>query len=182
MAYFSGLWAKNINALSWVKTNSTTASGQSGQIGFSSLWAYGITMAGLLLLLKWLEWRFVIIDHSIAIYIGLIALFFTFFGIWVAKQLLEVKTQTIVVEKEIYVPVTPEFVLNEIELKKLNLTSREWDVLQLITQGKSNTEIASDLYLSTSTIKTHVSNILSKLEVKSRAQVMEKAKRLKITP
>lgn len=75
-----------------------------------------------------------------------------------------------------------EFRLNETELKKLQLTPREWDVLQLIAQGRSNAEIADRLCLSLSTIKTHASNLFVKMDVKSRAQAIEKAKRLKITP
>lgn len=75
-----------------------------------------------------------------------------------------------------------EFRLNETELKKLQLTPREWDVLQLISQGRSNAEIADQLCLSLSTIKTHASNLFVKMDVKSRAQAIEKAKRLKITP
>lgn len=49
------------------------------------------------------------------------------------------------------------------------LTEREMQVLRLIAAGKTNRDIASDLYLSTRTIDRHVSNILSKLDVPSRA-------------
>jgi NarL family two-component system response regulator LiaR len=50
------------------------------------------------------------------------------------------------------------------------LTERETDVLRLLAQGASNKEIARDLSLGEKTIKTHVSNILSKLGVQSRTQ------------
>lgn len=137
-------------------------------------------MAILVFMLKWLQWKYLIADNSLDIYIGLIALFFTFLGVWVANQLTRPKIQTVVVEKEVYVT-TPEQV-NDAELQKLNLTSREYEVLTLLAQGRSNAEIADRLFLSVSTIKTHVSNVFVKMDVKSRAQAIEKAKRLRITP
>jgi DNA-binding CsgD family transcriptional regulator len=144
---------------------------------------YGVVMALLIFALKWLQWKYLITDNSIEIYIGLIALFFTFLGVWVATQLAKPKVKTVVVEKEVYLtPPPPDFTLNEAELKKLNLTTREYEVLQLLTQGHSNADIAEKLFLSLSTIKTHVSNLLVKMDVKNRMQAVEKARRLKIAP
>lgn len=51
-----------------------------------------------------------------------------------------------------------------------NLTSRELEVLHLIAEGLSNQEIADQLFITLKTVKTHVSNILSKLEVSDRTQ------------
>ena len=56
-----------------------------------------------------------------------------------------------------------------------NLTSREKDVLELLTQGLSNTEIAEKLIISTHTAKAHVCNILTKLSVTDRVQAAVKA-------
>jgi ATP/maltotriose-dependent transcriptional regulator MalT len=139
-------------------------------------------MAVLVFILKWLQWKYLVTDNSLDIYIGLLALFFTVLGIWVANQLTNPKMKTVVVEKEVYVYPPEEFTINEAELKKLNLTNREYEVLQLLAQGCSNNEIAERLFLSVSTVKTHVSNVLVKMDVKSRAQAIEKAKRLRITP
>jgi len=50
------------------------------------------------------------------------------------------------------------------------LTNREQEVLLLIAEGKSNQEIADSLFITLKTVKTHVSNILSKLEVEDRTQ------------
>lgn len=147
---------------------------------YRSILLYGCSLAVLLFLLKWFQWKFVIIENAIEIYVGLIALFFTILGAWVAKQLTRPVTKTIIVEKEIHLPPADAFIRNEAELEKLNLTGREWDVLQLMATGKSNAEIAGSLFLSVSTVKTHVSNIFVKMDVKSRTQAMEKAKRLKI--
>ncbi len=142
---------------------------------------YGLILAGLVFLLKWLQWKFLIVDNSLDVYIGLIAVFFTILGVWVATQLTKPKIQTVIVEKEIYVPLSDESTLNEAELKKLDLSNREYEVLQLLAKGYSNAEIATSLYLALSTVKTHVSNIFVKMEVKSRAQAIEKSKRLKLT-
>lgn len=51
-----------------------------------------------------------------------------------------------------------------------DLTNREREILLLIAQGKSNQEIADELFITLKTVKTHVSNILSKLEVEDRTQ------------
>ena len=141
---------------------------------------YGLLSGILVFVLKWLQWKFLIVDNSIDIYIGLLAVFFTILGIWVASQNTKTKIQTVVIEKEVFVPGPETFVINEAEVKKLNLTSREYEVLQLIACGNSNTAIAGTLFLSVSTIKTHVSNLFIKMDVKSRTQAIEKAKRLKI--
>ena len=139
-------------------------------------------MALLVWLLKWLEWKYLITDNASDIYLGLIAVLFTLLGIWVATQLVKPKIETVIIEKEVYVIPSDAPPVNEAELKKLNLTARETEVLQLITQGHTNAEIADRLFLSLSTIKTHVSNLLVKMEVKNRAQAIEKANRLRLTP
>lgn len=142
---------------------------------------YALLMGLLVFLLKWLQWKFLIVDNSLELYIGMIALFFTIFGVWAATHFAKPKVKTIVIEKEVIVPVREEFTINEAELKKLNLSSREQEVLQLLTKGNSNAEIAEKLFLSVSTVKTHMSNLFFKMDVKSRTQAIEKAKRLKIT-
>jgi ATP/maltotriose-dependent transcriptional regulator MalT len=121
-----------------------------------------------------------IYDHAFEIYIGIIAVIFTALGIWLALKLSKPKIKTIVVEKEIIVKQSSDFTINELELKKLNLSNREYEILQLVAKGLSNEEIAKQLFLSLSTIKTHNQNLFSKLEVKSRTQAIDKAKRLQI--
>src|SRR5690606_5372377 len=144
--------------------------------GFRHIILYGLILAILVFALKWLQWKFLIVDNATDIYIGLIAVFFTALGVWVAMQLVKPKTQTIIVEKE----VPEKFYVNETELKKLDLSNREYEVLQHLAKGYSNADIANNLFLSVSTVKTHVSNLFLKMDVKSRTQTIEKAKRLKI--
>lgn len=141
---------------------------------------YGAAMALLLMLLKWLEYRYLMSETTVEVYIGLVALLFTGIGVWVARQLANGKTKTAVVEKTVYVTEEKDIGINKQALADLNLTEREYEVLVLITQGLSNGEIADKLYLSLSTIKTHVSNLFTKMEVKSRTQAAGKAKVLGI--
>jgi two-component system, NarL family, response regulator LiaR len=141
---------------------------------------YAAVMGVLVFVLKWLQWKYMITDHSSDLYTGAIALLFTLLGIWVATQLTKPKVQTVIVEKEVYLVSSQNSEINEAELKKLNLSNREYEVLQLLTQGHSNADIAEKLFLSLSTVKTHASSLFVKLDVKSRTQAIEKAKRLRI--
>lgn len=143
--------------------------------------AYGIGLALLLILLKWLELRYIIFDHALEVYIGAIAIVFTVLGIWLALKLTRPKITTIVVEKPVYIN-SGEFVLNETAVTELGLSKRELDVLGLMAEGCSNQEIASRLFVSLNTVKTHSSNIFFKLDVKRRTQAIEKAKKMSLIP
>jgi DNA-binding CsgD family transcriptional regulator len=143
---------------------------------------YGIALAVLILLLKWLEMQYIIIDYQLEVYAGLVAVIFTGLGIWLALKLGKPKIQTVIIEKEIFTSAKADFILNEDELRKLNLSKRELEVLQLMAKGLSNQEIAGRLFVSLNTIKTHSAQIFEKMEVKRRTQAVEMAKRLSIIP
>ena len=139
---------------------------------YSSYILYGASLAGLLLLMRFLEVKFLIYKNSIDIYIGFIALIFTSLGVWLAMKLTTPKVKTIIIEKEIVVPT--EIDTNMIE--KVGISKRELEILNLMSKGKSNQEICDELFISLSTVKTHVSNILIKLDAKRRTQAIEIAK------
>lgn len=143
---------------------------------------YSLSLALLLFLLKWLELRFVLIDHAFEAYIGFIALIFTALGIWLALKLSKPKVQTVVVEKEVYVNRDAPFVPDTAMVAELELSRRELEILGLMAQGHSNEEIAGQLFVSLSTVKTHNQNLFAKLDVKRRTQAVEKARRLRIIP
>ena len=143
---------------------------------------YSISLAFLLFLLKWLELRFIIFDNSFELYIGFIALIFTALGIWLALKLSRPKIKTVVVEKAVYVNRSENFVPDTSLISQLELSKRELEILGLLAQGHSNQEIATRLFVSLSTIKTHLQNIFEKLEVKRRTQAIEKARRLNLIP
>ncbi|NSL86376.1 response regulator transcription factor [Chitinophaga solisilvae] len=142
---------------------------------------YGISLAVLLLLLKWLEWQLLIFHHALEIYIGAIALIFTCLGIWLALKLARPKVTTVVIEKKVPDSGDP-FTINHRELEKLGLSNRELEVLQLMAAGLSNQEIAARLFVSLNTIKTHSSNLFIKMDVKRRTQAVDMARKLRIIP
>lgn len=139
------------------------------------LYAIGLGLA--LFLMKWLEFRLTVISHAMEIYIGAIALIFTALGIWLALKLAKPKVERVEVIKEIRVP-AQDFVFNEKEAERLGLSKREIEVLEFMAQGMSNQEIADKMFVSLNTIKTHISNLFSKLEVKRRTAAVEEGRKL----
>lgn len=145
-------------------------------------------MAAILLLLQWMQFKFLILDHATEIYITGIAVIFTLIGIWLAKKLTKPKTEvikeTVVVEKEVtvYKSADEPFAPDHKMIGNLGISQREMEVLQLMAVGATNQEIADQLFVSLNTIKTHTSRLFEKLDVKRRTQAIEKAKRLNIIP
>ena len=155
-------------------------------IKYRSAILYGISLAALLFLLKWLEFKFLITNHAFEVYIGFIAIIFTSLGIWLALKLFKpaIKTtvKTVIVEKKVYME-RHEIAYgekNNAEAKRLGLSQRELEVLELMSAGLSNQEIADKLFVSLNTIKTHSAKIFEKMDVKRRTQAVEMAKRLHI--
>jgi DNA-binding CsgD family transcriptional regulator len=142
---------------------------------YRHLFWYGLSLSALLFLLRWLQWKLIIVTYAIDIYIALIACLFTGLGIWIALKITNPKT--VVVEKQVFVS---EFSVDQLALEKLSLRPREFEVLQLLSEGLSNAEIGERLFISLSTVKTHISGLFDKLEVKSRTQAIDKAKKLRI--
>jgi two-component system, NarL family, response regulator LiaR len=138
---------------------------------------YAIGLGVALFILKFLEWRLMVIDHAVEIYIGAIAVIFTALGIWLALKLAKPKVERVEVIKEVRVP-AENFVFNEKEAERLGLSKREIEVLEFMAQGLSNQEIADKMFVSLNTIKTHTSNLFSKLDVKRRTAAVEEARKL----
>lgn len=147
-----------------------------------SILLYGLALALGLCLLKWLEFRFLIINHSFEIYTGGIALLFTLLGIWLALKLAKPKTNIITIEKEVFITPQKEFILNTDAINETGISVREQEVLRLMADGLSNQEIANQLFVSLNTIKTHSSRIFEKLEVKRRTQAIERARQMQLIP
>jgi DNA-binding CsgD family transcriptional regulator len=144
---------------------------------YKQIFLYGAALAALLLLLNWLEWKFIVLDRAIELYSGALAIVFTCLGIWLAVKLARPKWKTVIVEKEVYIK---SGTINEKELARLGLSARELEVLQGMAEGLSNQEIAERLFVSLNTIKTHSANIFEKLDVRRRTQAVDKAKKLNI--
>ncbi|MBK8290484.1 MAG: DNA-binding response regulator [Flammeovirgaceae bacterium] len=137
-----------------------------------TIFLYSLALAALVFLLKFLEYRFIIRDLSLEFYFGIVAILFTALGIWAGLKLTRKKI----------ILAGPEFILNESKLQKLGISKRELEVLELISSGLSNQQIADKLFVSPNTIKTHSSNLFIKLEVSRRTQAVQRAKELKLIP
>lgn len=146
------------------------------------IFVYGLSLALLFFILKWLELRLLIIDHAFELYVGAIALLFTALGIWLAFKLVKPRVETVIVEKEVFVEQTAAVGIDEEAIVKLGISKRELEVLQGMAEGLSNQEIGERLYLSVPTIKTHAANLFEKIEVKRRTQAVDKAKKLRLIP
>lgn len=134
---------------------------------------YGISLAVLIFLLKFIEYRFLVRDFSLEFYVGAIAILFTVLGVWVGLKL--TKKKTIIITN-------PTFQFDQKRLDKLGISKREYEVLELMAKGLSNQEIADKLFVSLNTVKTHSSNLFLKLEVSRRTQAVQKAKELQLIP
>ena len=141
---------------------------------------FGLIGGILIALLQWTEYQFLIVEHSIEIYGGLIAATFAVLGIWLGLKL-TAKRQTIVV-REIPVPAAEPFIPDERKREDLRITRREFEILELIAQGLSNREIAKKLFVSESTVKTHSSRVFDKLGAKRRTQAVQLGKELGLLP
>lgn len=144
---------------------------------FKSVLLYGLILGALLIALKLLEYNLVIKNNVFEIYAGIVAVLFCAVGIWVGLKLTN-KTKKIVVE----VQGESDWKLNEDILNELGISKREYDVLELIAQGLTNQEVADKLFVSTNTVKTHLSNLFSKLDVNRRTQAVQRAKELNLLP
>ena len=132
----------------------------------------------LIVVLKLVEYRFLVIEHSLEIYGGLVALVFAALGIWLGLKL----TKTEVVVREVPVPVAGPFTRNNAQVEKLGITPRELEILEAMASGLSNREIAERLFVSENTVKTHAGRLFDKLSAKRRTQAVQHAKDAGLIP
>lgn len=133
---------------------------------------YGLALAGLVAILKFIEYSFFAQDLTLEFYLGSIAVLFTGLGIWAGLKL--TRKRIIIAD--------PNFKLDESILEQVGISKREYEVLELMAQGHSNQEIAEKLFVSPNTVKTHSSNLFLKLDVKRRTQAIRRAKELRLLP
>ncbi|HET6892169.1 MAG TPA: response regulator transcription factor, partial [Pyrinomonadaceae bacterium] len=137
---------------------------------------YGLCGGLLIVVLRLVEYRFLVVAHSVEIYGGLVALVFAILGIWLGLKL--TRKKELIVVKEVSVANSQPFALNEDKLRELAITKRELEILELIAKGLSNREIAEKLFVSENTVKTHSSRLFDKLSAKRRTQAVQIAKEL----
>lgn len=128
---------------------------------------YGVALALLALLLSSIRYFYFVRHLSAEILILLIAFIFTALGLWAGQRVGRRPDK-----------VSSGRAVNERAIAYLGLTDRELQVLRLMAEGSSNKEISKTLYISVNTVKSHVSNLLAKLEVERRTQAVRKAQSL----
>lgn len=138
---------------------------------------YGIVGGVLIAVLRLVEFRFLVIEHSLEIYGGIVAAIFAAIGIWLGLKL--TRKETII--REVPVPATP-FVRDTARIENLGLTPREVEILEQIAAGLSNREIAARLFVSENTVKTHSARVFGKLNARRRTQAVQMAKEQRLIP
>ncbi|HET9402357.1 MAG TPA: response regulator transcription factor [Candidatus Acidoferrales bacterium] len=146
-----------------------------------NLLLYGLCGGVLITVLKLTEYRFLILQHSLEIYGGLVAAIFAALGIWLGLTLTKRKAQPNAATVEPAAAGSP-FAADEQRLAKLGITPREHEILGLIAAGLSNREIAEKLFVSENTVKTHSSRLFDKLGAKRRTQAVQLGKEARLIP
>ncbi len=119
-------------------------------------------------LLKFIEGQFTIQQISLEFYVGVVAILCLSLGSWMGYQWNQ-KNKLSETHKEEVSPYD--------QWEQLGISPREEEVLDLIIKGYANQEIADQLHISINTVKTHVSSLLSKFDVRRRTQLIAKVKK-----
>lgn len=149
---------------------------------------YGLLGGVLIVTLRLAEYRFLVLEHSLELYGGIVAVLFSGLGIWLGQKL----TRTREVVREVHVPVevavevpvrmTGPWTRNEARQAELGITPRELEILEAMAAGLSNREIAERLYVSENTVKTHAGRLYEKLSARRRTQAVQHAKKAGLIP
>jgi DNA-binding CsgD family transcriptional regulator len=146
---------------------------------------YGLLGGVLIALLRLVEYRFLVLEHSLEIYGGIVALVFSALGIWLGLKLTRTKETVVVrevpVEVRVRVPAGP-FVRDEARVAQLGVTPRELEILEAMAAGHSNREIGERLTVSENTVKTHAARLFDKLGARRRTQAIQRAKEAGLIP
>ena len=149
---------------------------------------YGLLGGVLIAVLKAIEYRYLVLEHSLEIYGGLVALIFASLGIWLGLKLTRTRETVVVrevpvhVEVRVPVPVAAAFARNDTQLEQLGITPRELEILEAMAAGHSNREIAERLFVSENTVKTHAARLFDKLSARRRTQAVQRAKEAGLIP
>ena len=141
---------------------------------------YGLLAGVLIAVLRLIEYRWLVVEHSVEIYGGLVAAVFASLGIWLGLRLTR-RVETVVV-REVMVTAPVNFERDQGKLEALGITPRELEILQLIAEGLSNREIAERVCVSENTVKTHSSRVFDKLGARRRTQAVQMGKEFRLIP
>jgi DNA-binding CsgD family transcriptional regulator len=148
--------------------------------------AYGLLGGVLIAALKTVEYRFLVLEHSLEIYGGIVAVVFASLGIWLGLKLTRTREVEVIrevpVRVEVPVPAAAPFKRNEARREQLGITPRELEILEAMAAGLSNREIAERLFVSENTVKTHAARLFDKLSARRRTQAIQLAKEAGLLP
>ena len=147
---------------------------------------FGVVGGLLIATLQYTEYRFVVLEHSVELYGALVAVLFATFGIWLGLRITRAREtirETVVV-REVVVPAPAPvpFAPNTARQQSLGITARELEILTLVARGLSNREIATELFVSENTVKTHCARAFDKLGAARRTQAVQRGKELGLLP
>ena len=138
---------------------------------------FGMLILSLLVLFRLATYTQFSLHFGMEIWIAVFSVLFFVIGIFLSRKMFR---KEIIQEKEVFVEVAATGEIDPKQLEKLGLSKREYEILQLITEGLSNQQIAGRLFISENTIKKHVSNLYLKLDVERRTEAVKKAKALRV--
>ena len=130
---------------------------------------FGSLIIALLVLFQLSKYSVISGGLQIEYAIAMVAVVFFVIGIYLNKKSLQ---------KNISAPITHQ--IDASQIAALGISKREYEILEAVSSGLSNREIAEKLFVSESTVKTHVSNLFVKLDAKRRTQAIQRAKELNI--
>jgi DNA-binding NarL/FixJ family response regulator len=140
----------------------------------------GLLGGVLVAVLRWSEYQFLVIDHSVEIYAALVAAVFAGLGIWLGIRLTRPR-QAAGLEPA-PAPVSSPFIPDAKKRDDLGITRREMEILELVAEGMSNREIAEKLFVSENTVKTHCSRAFDKLGARRRTEAVQLGKKMGLLP
>src|SRR4051812_25433695 len=145
---------------------------------------FGLVGGLLIATLQYTQYRFIVIEHSVELYSALVAILFATFGIWLGLRITQRRERVVI--RELLVPVeaiAPKpFAPNTAQQQTLGITVRELEILTLVARGFSNREIATQLFVSENTVKTHCARAFDKLGASRRTQAVQRGKELGLLP
>jgi len=139
---------------------------------------FGLCGGLLITVLKITEYRFLVVEHSVEVYGGLVAALFSALGIWLGLTL---KRRRLAAAVQL-APASEPFIADKQRQAELGITPRELEILGLIALGLSNREIAERLFVSENTVKTHSSRVFDKLGARRRTQAVQFGKDARLIP
>lgn len=134
-------------------------------------WWYGIGLAILVIILKQVEYRHSVRYLKSEQLVAIVGVIFMGLGVWVSWQYFATRATSINATSTKNGPDTDR-------INKLGLSKRELEIFQLLAAGYSNQEIATELFISLNTVKTHISNLYQKLDINRRTQAVQLAHEL----